>query len=81
MNDLQKKFVIIGVPTFIVWLLLAILNNAFYYFWTNPMFDSFIATTIYSPFNVPNLPEANWVNALTFISWLGSLIGFFIYKD
>ena len=81
MNDLQKKFVIVGVPTFIVWLLLAIVNNAFYYFWTNPSFGSFVATAIYHVYNATQLPSANWVNVLTFISWLGSLIGFFIYKD
>ncbi|MDA9841781.1 hypothetical protein N9C34_03920 [Candidatus Marinimicrobia bacterium] len=84
MNDLQKKFVIVGVPTFIVWLLLAIVNNAFYYFWTNPMFDSFIINAIYDAkanTQAQSLYTATWVNALTFTTWLGSLIAFFAFKD
>ena len=81
MNDLQKKFAIVGLTAFIVWLILAISNNAFF---TSEYFTIFVRKAIYA--NTPIdctycLSTAGWPHLITFTTWLGSLIAFFTYKD
>ena len=74
MNDLQKKFAIVGLTAFIVWFSMAIGNEAF-----QQLFQGdFAERAIYH--HNPN-HYANWFNALTFTTWVGSLIAFNIYKD
>ena len=77
MNDLQKKFVIVGLTAFIVWLFMAIGNEAFEELFQGNI-ENFAERAIYH-----HDPDwyANWFNALTFITWVGSLIAFNIYKD
>ena len=77
MNDLQKKFAIIGSTAFIVWIFLAIGNEAFSSFQYG--WDEFSTSAIYATFDCRDC--ANWFNALTFITWVGSLIAFNVYKD
>ena len=82
MNDLQKKLAIVGSTAFIVWLFMAIGDDAFertfrtsqYTTWTLfERIDYFITDAIYG--------SATWTQTVTFITWLGSLIAFNIYKD
>ena len=68
MNDLQKKFAIVGATAFIVWLLMAFENGAF------EKHSRFIGDAIYGW-------KATWIQTITFITWLGSLIAFNVYKD
>ena len=69
MNDLQKKFAIVGATAFIVWFLMALEAGAF----GSDVYD-FIGDAIYGW-------KATWIQTITFITWLGSLIAFNIYKD
>ena len=66
MNDLQKKFATIGLTALIVWFLIALEAEAFD--------DMFIGDAIYGRY-------ATWIQTTTFVTWLGSLIAFNIYKD
>ena len=88
MNDLQKKFAIVGLTAFIVWLIMAINNNAFangsHPNHPQSFLNWFTNRAIYFP--APNpCPHctglASLVNLSFFTTWLGSLIAFFIYKD
>jgi len=77
MNDLQKKLAIVGLTAFIVWFLMAFENEAFEFFSHLTFFenlDSFIRDAIYGW-------KATWIQTITFITWLGSLIAFNVYKD
>ena len=67
MNDLQKKFAIVGSTAFIVWFLIGLENGGF-----DDLFDDdFLYYYI----------TDNWYQTILFITWLGSLIAFNIYKD
>ena len=86
MNDLQKKFAIVGLTVFIVWLTLAINNNAFSVGGdgSQSFIKWFTNRAIYFP-----APDnctycgglASLVNLSFFTTWLGSLIAFFVYRD
>ena len=86
MNDLQKKLFIVGITAFIFWTFLAISNNAFSW-----LFDGhtawFVEKGIYNTNSagcgVRDMSKncATWIHTLTFITWTGSLIAFFVYKD
>ena len=81
MNDLQKKFAIVGLTAFIVWLILAIGNDAFS---KSENFTIFMRRAIYANNPVDCtycLAAASWPHFITFTTWLGSLIAFFISKD
>ena len=76
MNELQKKFVIVGSTAFIVWLLMAFENDSFNYIDHLSLgynLERFIGNAIYG--------DSDWIQTTTFITWLGSLIAFNIYKD
>ncbi len=77
MNELQKKITIIGSTAFIVWFFLAIGNKAFISLFEGD-FVYFVERAIYH--RNPDW-NANWFNALTFITWVGSAIAFNIYKE
>ncbi|MDC0917974.1 hypothetical protein OAQ61_02590 [Candidatus Marinimicrobia bacterium] len=79
MNDLQKKFAIVGLTAFIVWFFLAMGNDAFSHL-SDGNFHIFFNTAIYTNFDNVNYP-ATWPNLLSFITWVGSFFAFFIYKD
>jgi hypothetical protein len=82
MNDLQKKLAIVGSIAFIVWLFIAIgvalddpiRTTSYVDIWT--LFEKieyFTKVTIYG--------DKTLTQIFTFITWLGSFIFFFIYKD
>jgi hypothetical protein len=69
MNDLQKKFAIVGLTAFIAWFLIGLdFSNGIY---NISDFDEFLYDFI----------TRFWYQTVFFITWLGSLIAFFIYKD
>ena len=82
MNDLQKKLLIVGITAFIVWLLMAIANDSFNYIdhmWFGYNLELFIKKAIW--YKGVFSGYAGWIQTTTFITWLGSLIAFNIYKD
>tara|TARA_Y200000002_G_C22253260_1_gene484735 strand:+ start:50 stop:289 length:240 start_codon:yes stop_codon:yes gene_type:complete len=77
MNDLQKKFAIVGSTAFIVWFLMAFESGAFDPYSNSTIFeniDNFISRSIYGY-------KADWIQTTTFITWVGSLIAYNIYKE
>ena len=71
MNDLQKKLFIVGLTAFIFWFLLGYRqSNGLSPFLVDD-FDSFIGYFI----------TRSYLATGAFITWLGSLIAFNIYKD
>jgi len=78
MNDLQKKLAIVGSTAFIVWFFLAMGNDALVKLLEGE-FESFVRRGIfYSP---SRSGLASWPHLITFMTWVGSLIAFNIYKD
>jgi|TARA_R110000824_G_scaffold325369_1_gene512295 hypothetical protein len=69
MNDLQKKFATIGLTAFIVWVFLGYDKSEIWYYIDD--FNDFIFYFI----------TGTWLQTTTFITWVGSLIAFNIYKD
>jgi hypothetical protein len=79
LSNIQRKFAIVGLTAFIVWLLLAIGNDAF-----SGSLNVFQNRAIwfYAPDNCDYCYNtAHWPHLITFMTWVGSLIAFFIYKD
>ena len=71
MNDLQKKLKIVGVVAFIVWFFKSYdVNNGFGYPYMDDL-DKWIHYTILY----------NKWQTILFMTWLGSLIAFNVYKD
>jgi len=83
MNDLQKKLAIIGLTAFIVWVIMAIDNNAVEKTMSgiaeNKRIDTFISAAIYGK-NIFGT-TIHWLHTVTFTIWTGSLIAFNTYKD
>jgi hypothetical protein len=78
MNDLQKKLFIVGIVAFIVWFLIGYENSSVTFsvsglnhFWHINNFTDIIEYFI----------TDSWYQIVLFITWLGSLIAFNIYKD
>jgi len=69
MNDLQKKFAIVGLTAFIVWFLIGLENSGGFQYVDD--FDEFIYDFI----------TQHWYQIVFFITWVGSLIAFNVYKD
>ena len=77
MNDLQKKLAIVGSTAFIVWLLMAFENDSFNYIDHLSLgynLERFIGKAIYGDY-------IDWIQTTTFITWVGSLIAYNIYKE
>jgi len=78
MNDLQKKLLIVGLTAFIVWFFLAMGNDAFEAL-LDGEFKFFVGRGIfYSP---SRSGLASWPHLITFMTWIGSLVAFNVYKD
>ena len=78
MNDLQKKFAIVGSTAFIVWFSMAIANKGIEELIKGD-FQDFFQNSVY--YSMDCGVCANWLNALTFAIWVGSLIAYNIYKE
>lgn len=88
LNDKQKIFLITGIPTFFIWLY----NASFYiriYLLRGNVSD-FIQVTIIQPLPFgPYWGFDRYISqagapifiTLIFMTWVGSLIGFFLFKD
>ena len=80
-NDKQKIFLITGMPTFLVWCV-----NASTFTGSSSSFKTFLFYTSIKPpkyyenFLIPQNP-ATIFDTLIFMTWIGSLIGFFLFKD
>ncbi|MEC7822589.1 MAG: hypothetical protein VYA20_02430 [Candidatus Neomarinimicrobiota bacterium] len=76
MDDLQKKFAIVGLTAFIVWFLLGIGKKAFY----QDTLGEFVKYGIfYTDHTLTH--TAQWPSFISFSLWLGCLIAFFVYRD
>ena len=73
MNELQKKLAIVGSTAFIVWFFIGYENSSSRStaFLNIDGIDAFIWYFI----------RDTWFATTTFVTWLGSLIAFYIYKD
>jgi len=71
MNDLQKKFAIVGATAFIVWFFVGVAND---------MIGELIDYGLKYDFFEYAITDT-WYQIVLFIIWIGSLIAFFIYKD
>ena len=80
MNDLQKKLLIVGLTAFIVWLFIGYQNytlNLERFINSNwGTIDDYGTARIIRDFT-----SDTWLLTTLFITWLGSLIAFNIYKD
>jgi len=87
-NDKQKIFLITGIPTFFIWLY----NASFYIriYLLRGNFSDFIQVTIIQP--LPFGPQWGFDGyisqggapifiTLIFMTWVGSLIGFFLFRE
>tara|TARA_B100001057_G_C22332312_1_gene750014 strand:- start:92 stop:382 length:291 start_codon:yes stop_codon:yes gene_type:complete len=86
-NDKQKIFLITGIPTFCIWF-----YNAFYYvqIWLiRGNISDFIRVTIIKPLPYDNVARniidvdygAPFFITTLFMIWIGSLIGFFLFRE
>jgi hypothetical protein len=71
MNDLQKKLAIVGITAFIVWLFISIeANEGLGIPYMDDLSEWIQYTILYN----------KWQTIL-FMTWIGSLIAFNVYKD
>lgn len=81
-NDKQKIFLITGIPTFLVWCI-----NASRFVGSFSSFKSFLFYTSIKPLPFYELNSytlkytATIFDTLIFMTWIGSLLGFFLFKD
>jgi len=81
LNDKQKIFLITGIPTFLVWFVNASRFMGYFKSIKEFLLYSSIKPLPYYDMFYPIKYMATIFDTLIFMTWVGSLIGFFLFKD